>query len=558
MKHQVTAIIPAAGKGSRMSSLTEKFPKAMLPISNEKLTIDCIIENLIDNDITKIIIVGGYHKERLFDYVKSKYISYKNLDIACVEQTNINGLPGAIRSGLEHMDSSDKYRYDDVFIVLGDTILSEKLSFGYKSWIGYKTLDEYRRWCLIKTDRWNRIENFIDKPQVKPPTSKVIIGAYYFTNRILLSTAIAEIESRGKFNNEYQFADVMTFYLKYEPIYGKKINEWYDVGEISTFKNSKKNIARCFNDINIDNDIVEKRSDDTTKLFNEIEWYNQLPKELSKYVPGIYDNGYRDKQGFYRMDRIKLDMLQEIFIYGLGNNDSTLWDRILNKIFKMLSEMKTCSLELKSKEEHQFKLDNDKMFIDKTISRVNMLLDSTNFDWKTILNSDLIINGVKNKSFISLKDKILKKLKTISNNYSYGIIHGDLFFGNMFYDIVSDTLKLIDPRGSWGSLTIYGDTRYDLAKLNQSIMRKWDFIVNEFYILNYNEDKFDYEYFDGDYQKIVQDKFLNMLKKYGYDAEEIDFLTGITFLCSVPLHSENLRNQIMQYLTAIQIFNKYL
>lgn len=556
MSKKTIAIIPAAGKGSRMSSLTDKFPKAMLPLNNKDLAIDLIISNLVKNKITDIIIVGGYHHDKLFSYVREKYLSYKNLSIHLVKQNNLDGLPGAIHAGLDCIETkmgSSLNKWNS-FIVLGDTILDDKLSFGSSSWVGYKQLSEYDRWCLIKTDMFNNIEYIVDKPKDKPPTDKVTVGAYYFTDLNLLKQSIEAVKTQ--INNEFQFSDVMTEFIKHSSLSGKKIDKWYDIGEINTFKASKKNITRFFNDIKILSNSVLKESTNVSKISNEAVWYQKYPSALSKYVPRLLKSG----SNFYELEYIPYDMLQEIFIYGIGNNNDVLWDSIFTQIFSCLDDMKSefkTSFE-KDVDRAQYQKFNDKMLVDKTLERISNLVNYKEFDWKSLMNSDLIINGKQYKSLFSIKDKIIAKCKEISSKMDLSIVHGDMFFGNMFYDIVNDNLKLIDPRGSWGEVGIFGDARYDLAKLNQSIIHNYDFITNEFYTLKYSGNEFEYEYFDGTYQNDVRSKFVAELKKRGVDSDLIDFMTGITFLCIVPIHSDNRRNQIMEYLTAIQILNDHL
>jgi Ser/Thr protein kinase RdoA (MazF antagonist) len=77
-----------------------------------------------------------------------------------------------------------------------------------------------------------------------------------------------------------------------------------------------------------------------------------------------------------------------------------------------------------------------------------------------------------------MKNKNSKYIKNITNNILstspqfWQIIHGDLFFGNMLYDVNSETLKILDPRGNFGIDGIYGDIRYDIAKIHRKMSYK--------------------------------------------------------------------------------------
>ena len=59
-----------------------------------------------------------------------------------------------------------------------------------------------------------------------------------------------------------------------------------------------------------------------------------------------------------------------------------------------------------------------------------------------------------------------------------GVMHGDFCFSNILYDSRVRRIKAIDPRGLVGARsTIYGDSRYDLAKLAHSIVGRYDQII---------------------------------------------------------------------------------
>ena len=78
-----TAVILAAGLGSRLKDRTKEKPKAFLEIDGRSLIIRSI-ENLIDKGITKIIIGTGYLNE-FFDGLKAIYpqiITLRNDDYA--------------------------------------------------------------------------------------------------------------------------------------------------------------------------------------------------------------------------------------------------------------------------------------------------------------------------------------------------------------------------------------------------------------------------------------------------------------------------------------------
>jgi len=68
------AIILAAGVASRLRPLTENTPKCLLQVG-DKLILKRTIDNLIKNNITEIIVVTGFLRKMIEDYLNQNYQS---------------------------------------------------------------------------------------------------------------------------------------------------------------------------------------------------------------------------------------------------------------------------------------------------------------------------------------------------------------------------------------------------------------------------------------------------------------------------------------------------
>lgn len=69
MKHDTTAMILAAGLGTRLKALTQDKPKALVPLNGKPLLQHCI-ENLITNDFHHIVINVHHFGEQIIDFVE--------------------------------------------------------------------------------------------------------------------------------------------------------------------------------------------------------------------------------------------------------------------------------------------------------------------------------------------------------------------------------------------------------------------------------------------------------------------------------------------------------
>lgn len=75
------AIILAAGQAKRLKSITNNLPKCLLTVGKKRI-IDYQIEGLNNNGIKEIIVVVGFCKQKLTNYLKKRYPWIKFIFIA--------------------------------------------------------------------------------------------------------------------------------------------------------------------------------------------------------------------------------------------------------------------------------------------------------------------------------------------------------------------------------------------------------------------------------------------------------------------------------------------
>ncbi|ECP3589223.1 hypothetical protein FZH48_26620, partial [Salmonella enterica] len=103
------------------------------------------------------------------------------------------------------------------------------------------------------------------------------------------------------------------------------------------------------------------------------------------------------------------------------------------------------------------------------------------------LNKSITFNGVKYPSIKDIAYITSEFIKPVCED-DIIITHGDFCFSNILYDFRSQRIKLIDPRGInfYNELSIWGDIRYDLAKLNHSVIGRYDLIIAEHFSLAFD------------------------------------------------------------------------
>jgi hypothetical protein len=100
-------------------------------------------------------------------------------------------------------------------------------------------------------------------------------------------------------------------------------------------------------------------------------------------------------------------------------------------------------------------------------------------------------------SIESLLCKIQLFVELTNNNsftLSYALIHGDTNTSNVMIDDVTKKLFLIDPRGTFGGLNLYGDKNYDIAKFIYGLSGYDNFNTSSYINFSMNHDQTEVKY----------------------------------------------------------------
>ena len=125
------------------------------------------------------------------------------------------------------------------------------------------------------------------------------------------------------------------------------------------------------------------------------------------------------------------------------------------------------------------------------------------------------------------------------------------------YDSRSNHIKLIDPRGvdNKHNISIYGDWRYDVAKLAHSIVGKYDFIIaNRF---KYKENSSTDIEFEIEYDNIYEIKELERYFETFFDFKMYYPIMINLFLSMIPLHSDNNLRQKAMLANALNLYIEF-
>ena len=170
------AVILAAGEGQRLRPFTVTKPKAMLSIAGKPI-LQYVVESLAQNGIRNIVIVVGYRREQLFDYMGAG--EQFGVDIVYIIQER--------QLGTAHALAQAKDAVEDEFLTLpGDNLIEADTIAQFvaikPNAVLVKKIDNTARYGVVTTED-GVVKDIVEKP--KEAESNIInTGIYAFTKEV--------------------------------------------------------------------------------------------------------------------------------------------------------------------------------------------------------------------------------------------------------------------------------------------------------------------------------------------------------------------------------------
>lgn len=332
----------------------------------------------------------------------------------------------------------------------------------------------------------------------------------------------------------------------------ERAERWLDFGHLHTFYQSRRAdlAARAFNRISSDGYSVRKSGAPQRKIYAEAMWYQSLPPSFRPYVPTFITLG-NDGGGeiFYEIEYLHLPTLSELLTFG--ELPPVVWSGIFQSCRDFLN---LCQQTLPQPHEVPFDYPKrffDDLVIDKTYSRLAAFLKTEGLSE----TESWTINGVTLPPLRQVLDELVALIGPTTEAH-LGLWHGDFHLANMFFDFRSHRIKVIDPRGmlSDGNIALFGDIRYDIAKLTHSVIGLYDFIIAGRFNLSRGEYSLDFHIdVSPQLEKIINDFRSMTFGVHVGSSPEILALTAILFFSMLPLHADNRERQFAFLANAFRV-----
>ncbi len=539
-------LIPSAVLMPReMRGAFGNLPTALFPLGRKPMLYH--LYEKYKNHVDKIVVVGYEKVDKIAAYIEASH-----LPIELLKLDYMSSLGYTINFGLQ--DALRKYHdIEYAYINFADCLVNDDLLEMNNDFAFYakQEMDEQWTWFQETNGYISKIhDKNCERPVDDSEFQKLFIGTFGIKNIASFSGLFEKINADNNIDPFYQVLQMYSHKYKLE---FKEANAWFDVGHNENYVKAQSSVAaRSFNSIVIDDSrgTLRKTSSNKEKLINEIRWYLRMPNRLQYLLPRIYDYSLDFDEPYVTMEYYGYHTLHESLLYG--DFFVARWKNIFRKLLFAIEDMQSYRITNRSAE---IKAAIKSMYIDKTIMRLDKMRSVPSF--MNFFDKNIIINGNIYLSINQIIDELpslVEKLLLRSEEQHFSIIHGDLCFTNILVEDNYNFMRFIDPRGKFGDFDIYGDSRYELAKLFHTLEGHYDYIIEDLFTLTVNGNELTYSVKDSDNE--VWSVFCDVFREQLSDMIAIRLIEATLFLSMIPLHSDSLTRQYAMLATGVKLFDQ--
>jgi len=224
------AVIPLAGKGTRLRPHTHHTPKPLLKVAG-KPVLAYILDDLRALGVEEMVFIVGHLREECEAWIESEY---PDLESHYVLQEVQDGTAGAIAL-------AEPFADEDLLVMFPDAVIEVdygaigRLDSAHGGIMWAKEVEDYQRYGVIVTNDDGTMARIVEKP-TEPVSKLANIGLYYIRDYELLFEGIHDTLGRDPGPaGEYYLTDAFQYMVDHgSSIVTAPVEGWWDAGKPET------------------------------------------------------------------------------------------------------------------------------------------------------------------------------------------------------------------------------------------------------------------------------------------------------------------------------------
>lgn len=508
-------ILSGAYCTAELSAEFGELPPAFLPVGNQRLFEHQVA--LSHGGRVFLTIPGN------FVIPRSDQSKLDQLGVRIIRTPPSLSLVEAIQMALEVVEAHGMIK-----LLLGDTLIEREYPCK-ADFVGVRETDSLYRWTYLDGNGEGPI--FREGMGAHLADRKIVVGFFSFSSIEVLKKALVRSSS---------LAHVLDYYNSNIPLDIYEVRDWYDFGHQVLYYQSRRHlmVSRAFNHISSDGQKVNKSSSQIDKLAAERAWYDGVMGDLALHIPRMVGVKADMPPGSYTLEYLNFPTLSDLFVFG--NLPRQVRLHVLEKALDVLEIMHARRPEDVEAANMLAQIFHRDLVIRKSRDRIVDFLKHRSTD---ALPRNL--NGQDLPGVLEMVQHLIDNLRpTLNTDICFW--HGDFFFGNMFFDFRANRVLAIDPRGmiDKGQPSLFGDRRYDIAKLTHSVVGYYDRIISGRVQCKIKSGDWMIALDRSDEDRVVEKMYWNRLEtRFDVKRDEILAMTALLFFSMLPLHADSTERQ---------------
>ena len=218
-------VIVCAGKGTRMSPLTDTCPKPLIRVCGKSI-LEHIVEALPE-EIDELVLIVGYLKEQIIEHCGETYLGKR---VVYREQQNHAGGTGdALLCARDVLKGKFLFMYGDD--IHGSETLAQAVQSDYAILSAHSATPE--RYGVLVPNEDGTLRAILEKPK-DPPSNLINIGGF------VIDESIFEYAVPVSASGELYVTDMLTQFSKHHPVLIFEQSLWIPIGYPEDIEKAEK------------------------------------------------------------------------------------------------------------------------------------------------------------------------------------------------------------------------------------------------------------------------------------------------------------------------------